>query len=151
MLTLRRFEESDAAACCAVINACIPTMDGLNAAARAFILAKNVPEILGPELAGYFTLVAIGPEGIEAVGALDGAELKRLYVHPQSQGRGAGTVLVRALAAEAGRRGVTRLALEASPSSVTFYSSLGFYAQGEETLAHGMAEFRYVKMTKEFV
>jgi hypothetical protein len=48
-------------------------------------------------------------------------------------------------------RGVTQLYLEASPSSVMFYASLGFRAQGEETLARGIAEVRYIKMMKDLV
>jgi GNAT superfamily N-acetyltransferase len=149
MVSLRQFEAADAAACCQVINAAVESMEGLDATARAFIVAKNVPATVGAELARSFALVAVGPAGVEAVGALDGDRLERVYVHPRCQGQGTGTLLVRALEAEARRRGVRRLALQASPASVTFYRALGFDALGEETSRSGEAVFVHVRMSKD--
>jgi GNAT superfamily N-acetyltransferase len=124
-------------------------MDGLNPAARALILSKNVPETLGAELASGFALVACGPGGIEAVGMLVGAELRRVYVDPSCQGHGTGKLLVEELAAEASRRGHRRVVLQASPSSVTFYAALGFRELAEETTRNGDATFTHVRMERE--
>jgi GNAT superfamily N-acetyltransferase len=121
-------------------------MDGLNPAARNLIVSKNVPERLGAELAGGFTLVACGPSGIEAVGMLDGVELKRIYVDSSRQGHGLGKLLVEELVAEARRRGHRRVVLQASPSSVPFYAALGFRELGEETMRNGEATFNHVRM-----
>jgi GNAT superfamily N-acetyltransferase len=147
--SVRAFERRDATACCAIINAAVRTMDGLNAAARTLILSKNVPEALGAELARGFSLVAYGPSGIEAVGMLDGAELKRIYVHPSCQGHGTGKLLVEELATEASRRGHHRVVLQASPSSVPFYAGLGFRKLAEEKTRNGEAIFTHIKMERE--
>jgi GNAT superfamily N-acetyltransferase len=151
MVTVRRFEENDARACCAVINASIQSMDGLNDAARAFVLAKNVPEVLGPELGRFFTLVAVTANGVEGVGALDGGELKRIYVHPEAQGRGVGKVILRTLETEARCTGLRYLKVSASPSSVSFYAAFGFRGSDEDILVIGNAEFRHVTMIKELL
>ena len=145
----RPFQPSDAAPCCRVIAAAIQTMDGLNAEARAFLAAKNLPETLRDELAHAFVLVASGHDGApRALGVLEGGEIKRVYVHPDSQRQGIGTAIVRALEAEARRRALTSLSLQASPSSVPFYRSLG-YLEGERvTTGRGEAEFTHVRMSK---
>jgi N-acetylglutamate synthase-like GNAT family acetyltransferase len=146
---VRRLEPGDVPEVCAIMNAAIATMAGLNAAARSFIVAKNTPEAVAEELARVFALVAVGAHGLEAVGVLDGAEIKRLYVHPDCQRRGTGASLARALEAEARRQGLQRLQLQASPSSVGFYSRLGFTEVGRETTQNGDAEFVHVQMVKQ--
>jgi GNAT superfamily N-acetyltransferase len=149
MLTIRRFEEADARACCDVINACIPSLGGLNDAARALVMAKNVPDVLQTELGRFFTLVAVTANGVAAVGALDGQEIKRLYVHPRAQRRGLGKILLRELEAEARRTGSRHLEISASPSSISFYAAAGFRASDPVINMVGAAEFRHVTMTKD--
>jgi GNAT superfamily N-acetyltransferase len=95
-----------------------------------------------------FTLVATGSDGLQAVGVLDGAEVKRMYVHPLPQRRGIGAAIVRALEAEARRRGLPRLELHASPS-VPFYLFLGFRQLATETRRNGDTEFVHVRMSKD--
>jgi GNAT superfamily N-acetyltransferase len=148
MVTVRRFVPDDAAACCEVVNEAVQTMDGLNEPARSSIVAKNIAPAMRDELGGCFALVAVGAAGVEAVGALAGAEIKRLYVRPGAQRRGTGARLVRELEAEARRRGLDRVELQASPSSVPFYVALDYRPLGEETTRNGDAEFRHVRMTK---
>jgi GNAT superfamily N-acetyltransferase len=148
-VALRRFEPSDAQRCSEVINAAIQNMGELDAHTRAFIVARNVPEAIAAELGRSFTLVAVGPARVEAVGALAGEQLERVYVHPSCQRQGIGALLVRALEAEARRGGVRRLTLQASPSSVPFYQALGFVALGQETSRNGEAVFVHVRMSKD--
>jgi GNAT superfamily N-acetyltransferase len=149
MLSLRPFEPGDAAVCCEIINEGIQTMDGLNAPARALVVSKNSPETVGTDLARGFTLVAVGPAGIEGLGVLDGIEIRRVYVRPDLQGRGTGAALVRALEAEARKRGLARIELQASLSSVPFYRALGYRQGAQETSRNGDAEFIHVRMDKE--
>jgi GNAT superfamily N-acetyltransferase len=149
MTTLRHFAPADAAACCRLINEAIETMDGLNAPARALIISKNGPEAVGADLGRCFSLVAIGAAGLEGLGVLDGSEVRRVYVDPRLQRRGIGTMIVRALEAEARKRGLPRLELQASPSSVPFYLSLGFRTLQTETTRNGDAQFIHVRMHKD--
>jgi hypothetical protein len=60
-------------------------MTGLNDAARAFIVARNVPSWLVPELRRFKTLVAMSADRLVGIGALDGPEVKRVHVHPAAR------------------------------------------------------------------
>jgi len=151
MVSVRRFEPVDAAPCCELINTAIQRMDGLNEPAKALIVSKNGPEAVGADLARCFTLVATDSDGIAAVAALDGSEVKRVYVHPRRQRQGIGTMMVRSLESEARRRGLTRVELQTSPSSVAFYVLLGFRELTKETTRNGDAEFIHVRMSKDIV
>ena len=151
MVTLRCFQEGDAQACCNLINANVPAMAGLNEAARAFIVAKNVPSILAAELAGFKTLVAISAHGIVGVGALDGPEVKRVHVHPAAHRRGIGKLIMHELEALARREGMAHLQLSASLSSVSFYSAIGFHFVESVTLVIGDATFQNVAMAKNLL
>jgi GNAT superfamily N-acetyltransferase len=149
MVSLRPFDPGDAAVCCEIINEGIQTMDGLNAPAKALVVSKNDPEAVGADLARGFTLVAVGPKGLEGLGVLDGIEIRRVYVRPKLQGRGTGTRLVHALEDEARKRGLARIELQASLSSVGFYRALGYREGAEETSRNGDAEFIHVRMSKD--
>lgn len=148
-LSLRPYEPTDAQGCCDVINSAIASMDGLNDAARLHVRETNTPHGLGPDLARWITLVVLSDDQIVGLGALDQDELKRVYVDPDSQRSGAATLLMRALEQIAWERGLRTIRLDASPSSVSFYASLGFVAIGEDRLEVGRAVFRFVQMTKD--
>jgi GNAT superfamily N-acetyltransferase len=145
---LRPFQAADAGACCSLINGALRTMDGLNAAARAFLAAKNVPKTLQEDLAHSFALVAVAGANPVGIGVLDGEEVKRVYVHPNAQRKGIGASIVRALELEARKRNVAILIVHASPSSVGFYQSLGYQPIEGLTTRRGQAEFRHVRMSK---
>jgi GNAT superfamily N-acetyltransferase len=145
---LRPYDEADAAACCEVINSALPAMDGLNAAALALVRAKNVPTMLGAELAGAYTLVVEEQGRVCGVGCLSDAEIKRLYVIPAAHHRGIGRRLVAALEHEALRRDLAELRVDASPSSVGFYERLGFVSVRMDGFTRAEATFRFVLMTK---
>jgi putative acetyltransferase len=148
VISLRRFETGDAAVCCAIINASIRTMEGLNDAARALVVAKNTAAALAAELGQSFALVALGDSGVVGLGVLDGAEIKRLYVDPACQRRGTGRRLLAALEDEARQRGRDRLELQASLPSVPFYLAHGFQELGREATHNGPATFVHVRMSK---
>jgi GNAT superfamily N-acetyltransferase len=147
--TLRRFETTDAPACREIINAAIGVMDGLNAAARTLVISKNGVDAVSADLARCFTLVAVDGDAIVALAALDGSEVRRVYVRREHQRRGLGRLLVQALEAEARRQGLAALELQASPSSVAFYRSLGYRELGRETSTNGAAQFVHVRMSRE--
>lgn len=146
MPDVRPYRSADAAACCVVINAAIQHMDGLNDTARQFIVAKNVPTVLDAELRPLFTLVVESGGQLLGVGALDGDEIRRVYVHTDGQHQGVGDALMGALEAEARRRGIADIRLESSPSAVPFYKRRGYAPEPEERAAVGSAEFTYVPM-----
>lgn len=146
---VRPYRVDDAAACCRVINAAIAGMDGLNDAARAHIVGRNTPEQLGGDLATWTSFVAeTATRGLVGVGALDGSEIRRIYVEPRAQARGIGQALLAALEHEAARSGVGAVSLDASPASVAFYASRGYAVCADGGFSIGAAEFSYVTMAK---
>lgn len=148
-LAIRPFRGSDAEVCCQVINTAIVEMDGLNEAARDHIVARNTPEQLGADLASWISFVVEAAGfGVVGAGALDGSEIKRVYVDPRAQGLGVGRVLLQILEDEATRCGLTEVQLDASPSSVTFYAAAGYKTHADGGFAIGAATFRFVTMTK---
>lgn len=82
---------------------------------------------------GAFLIVYMhgAPVGCGAVRCLDAdtAEIKRMYIEPDSRGRNLGQSLLAALEAEAKRLGVTRLVLETGPrqpEAIAVYRHAGF-------------------------
>ena len=76
----------------------------------------------------------------------DGWTIGRVAVRRDCRGKGLGAAVVRALEAEAVKRGARRLALHAQVRVRGFYESLGYHAEGSEFLD----EFcPHIRMTKE--
>jgi GNAT superfamily N-acetyltransferase len=150
VLLVRRYQQEDAPACCHVINEAVLGMDGLNPPARHRVHVSNTPARLDRDLRSWHTLVCEhGTLGLIAVGAFDANEIKRVYVRPDAQGRGAGRTLMAALEHRAHHDGCRTLRLEASPSAVSFYESLGYSAEDEACLVVDDAVFRFVRMSKQ--
>ena len=143
---LRAFAAKDAPQCCKVINTSAAGMEGLNAEALRFILSKNIPEIVSQELSAIYTLVYEEQGVILGLGGLDGNEIKRVYVSPSVQGRGIGSVIVRALEREARSRNIAVLKIQSSPNAVPFYRKLGYRAENEARAKIGNAEFHFTNM-----
>lgn len=148
-MRIRGFQLEDAESCCRVINAAVVHMSGLNDAARGLIASKNVPGRLGPELAAMRTLVLIDDAGdVKGVGALDHAEITRLYVSPDAEGRGIASAILVALEEEARQIGITAVFVQASRSSVTFYEVRGYHFVRDEQTVNDDAVFDHVRLEK---
>jgi GNAT superfamily N-acetyltransferase len=148
MGTLRAFELTDAARCCEIIHACLPTMSGLNPAARQFVAAKTIPLALAHEVQQMFTLVCEHQGVVVGMRGLDRNEIKRMYVHLDAHGHGKGTAILHALEAEAKRRCLPSLRAQAAPTAVAFYAKWGYVSMNSECWQLGQAQFRVVNMTK---
>jgi putative acetyltransferase len=145
---VRPYREADAERCCAIISACLPQLDGLNDAARAFVEAKLVPQRLHPELATMETVVYEERGEVIGLAALDGMQAKRLYVHPAAQGRGIARALFQHVEDLARSRGLAVLSGDASPAAAPFYEKLGFIAEGRSQTLRGDAHFTTVRVFK---
>jgi GNAT superfamily N-acetyltransferase len=148
LVHVRAFTLVDSEACCRIINACVQQMSGLNDPARMLIASKNVPSTLGSELSHLYAVVADAGNEIQGLGALDQAEIKRLYVSPSLQKHGIGTAILAALEEQARQTGVHQLELQASPSSESFYTLHGYRSIREERTTNGDAEFTHIRMEK---
>ena len=146
---VRPYTPADAPACSRVVLAAVDAMGGLNAAALRHLNEKNTPERLAAELALYHTLVYQEEGRVTGVGALDGPEIKRLYVEPGRHRRGAGRALVRQLEREARALGFDALVVDAPPLSEGFWGRMGYQRLRADTARWGQAEFPFVHMRKE--
>lgn len=91
----------------------------------------------------YFRLTCCAPFGIEEDGRLramgtlihfgTSAWVAQLITHPDAQGRGLGTAMLKFLVAEAARRGITTVSLVATESGYPLYLKNGFRVEGEYT------------------
>lgn len=89
----------------------------------------------------YFRLPCCTPFGIDSEGTLramgtliqfgGSAWVAQLITHPDDQGRGLGTALLKFLTAEAGSRGITTLSLVATEQGYPLYLKNGFRVEGE--------------------
>ena len=122
----RRFQLDDSQRCCDIINGCIVELPGLNEQAREFLVSKNTREKLFSELNGYYTLVFETSAGIQGLGALDGCEIKRVYIDKNSQHHGIGHSIIAELEQQAIYQGCDSIFLEASLSSVGFWRKHGY-------------------------
>lgn len=122
-------------------------MDGLNEEALQFILSRNTPERI-QEFASCYVLVSTLATAIVGIAALEGNEIKRMYVDPAFQRQGIGTQLIKELEIEAHKQNLSLLTIEAQPNAVPFYKSLGYKIINEEYLNRDQAIFHIVNMEK---
>jgi GNAT superfamily N-acetyltransferase len=148
---VRAYREADAARCCAIIRACLPQLDGLNDAARALLEARLVPDRLDAELAAMDAVVCEAQGEVVGLAALDGMEAKRVYVHPDAQGRGIARVLFQHVEDLARSRGLCVLCGDSSPAAAPFYEKMGFVAEGKSQTFRGDAHFTTVRVFKRLV
>ncbi|RST02797.1 GNAT family N-acetyltransferase [Streptomyces sp. WAC07149] len=73
-----------------------------------------------------------GPEALSKTGSPEVGSLGRLAVRKSARGLGVGVALVRAIEAEAGRRGLAVVSLGAQTQALGFYERLGYEAYGAE-------------------
>jgi GNAT superfamily N-acetyltransferase len=144
----RRYRSTDATACSAVVDACLPEMEGMNDAARAFLRARNDPERLHEQLVAWHTVVVERTGRVVAFGSLDGREVKRVYVHPDVRRGGLGSLVTDTLECEARYRGVGAVQADAPPSSIAFWQARGYVAEQEFATHNDERELRFVRMRK---
>lgn len=150
MVQLRTYTVTDAAGCCAVIRACLPSLDGLDDAALSAVAAALTPDELHAELGPAVALVVTDSTGrVLALGAIAGADLKWLYVLPNRQRQGLGTALLEALEIRARDAGLERLHLEASPGAASFFRKMGYLGKDVVVRRAGEAAYRVVPMAKD--
>lgn len=78
------------------------------------------------------TIVAMHDDVVVGTGALQGSEIKSVFVSPDLQRRGVGSLLLRELEQAASKRGLQELVVSSSLSAVKFYSALGYVEQSRK-------------------
>ena len=101
------------------------------------------------DFAHMFCIVAVCEGKVIGMGALDGNNVKRMYVLPKYRGLGVGRSIHERLEAEAERTGVTRVYLMSYANAVKFYEALGYTKTGEKNWYLDGAEVQQTIMTKD--
>jgi GNAT superfamily N-acetyltransferase len=147
---IRRFDDRDAARLIDMMS-------------RAFSVPVFEPAIVQEEVKGSYTsegywkkisseypLFVDEAEGkIIASGALDGNEIKKLYVDPDMKGRGIGSGMLAFLEGEARKNGIDEVRLTAFPFAVPFYEKHGYAAFGDIDTQMDSGTMRTVLMKKK--
>lgn len=151
-MTFREFRPADAAA---VHGLVLRTVEVSFAAVYApsaiehFRHHHEEQEILADAAGGCAVVVECGGRMV-ATGTLTGAgEIKRVYVHPDIQGRGLGRRIMAELERRGRQRGLARVFLHASLVARPFYEALGYrlLAAKTATMPDG-APLDYFEMDK---
>lgn len=102
---------------------------------RVFVDEQGVPaemELDEFDALSYHALAWMGDEPVGTGRLLPDGHIGRMAVLAAWRGRGVGAALLEALMAEAGRRGMSRLALSAQSHALGFYTRFGFVPEGDE-------------------
>ena len=102
---------------------------------RVFVDEQGVPAEMELDEFDGLSCHALAWMGDEPVGTgrlLPDGHIGRMAVLAAWRGRGVGAALLEALMAEAGRRGMSRLALSAQSHALGFYTRFGFVPEGDE-------------------
>ena len=150
-MTIRDFQPGDLAAVKRLVDHTIDVSYADTYAPEAIQHFKHHhrgENILADAAQGH--VVVIEREGeIVATATLVGAEIRRLFVHPELQRQGLGARLMRELESRARAAGVTDLVLAATVGSRTFYERLHYAVEEEKAIPlEGGAELRFYVMTK---
>lgn len=111
---------------------------------RVFVEEQGVPveeEQDAYDAEAVHVLVTV--DGVPAGTArMVGAKIGRVAVLPEYRGRGLGGALMACLTAEARRRGLEELVLDAQVQVIPFYERLGYRAEGPEFMDAGIRHRR---------
>lgn len=127
-VALRPAQPADAGA---ISNLCIRALRETNAKdysprVIARIVDNFSPQIIGTRIENDLVVVAHVGARLIGTGGLNGDVVKSLFVDPDAQGRGVGTVLMREIERLARASGMAHLRLQSSITAQGFYEKHGF-------------------------
>jgi putative acetyltransferase len=140
-LSMRPMLPADAPLVAAIFRASVTELTGddySEAQQEAWISAAADEPAFAKKLANQLTLLATlagSPIGFISLSGTD--KLDMLYVHPAAAGQGAGAMLADAVEKLAAARGVAKLKVDASDSTLEFFKKRGYVAQQRSTVSRG--------------
>jgi putative acetyltransferase len=152
MVTLRAYTPDDASALLALFRDTIRRVnvrDYTPDQIRAWASDDIDPATWASRFAGRF--VAVAEESGRPVGFAElesGGHIDRVYVSADHQRRGVGLALLEGVVAEARRRGIGRLFVEASITARPFFEAQGFAVLAPQVVTCRGAEFVNYRMER---
>lgn len=145
---IRNFLANDEPACREIIRACFEQSVTLEEKASTHI--KNRFTEPGYLQSKKYPISVFERDGsVLGMGALDGNEIKKCYVHPREQGKGIGKELLKDLEALALKKGKSGLFLHAYANSKGFYQKEGWKIIGLHILELDGIQTPVIEMRKK--
>jgi GNAT superfamily N-acetyltransferase len=131
---IRRATTDDAAAISGVVIRSLRETNAADYTAEVIdaVAANFSPEKVRALFPTRAVFVALLGGRIVGTAGLDGTTVRTVFVDPEAQSRGIGTLLMEAVQALAVMNGVSRLVVPSSVTAETFYQKLGFSAVRDE-------------------
>jgi GNAT superfamily N-acetyltransferase len=145
---VRPLRPADAAACSALVRACIERDSALPAALRAELAQGERPETMLERARLYYVAVCAMEGRPAGVGAIDWNEIRMLCVAPDLQRRGIGSLMLQHLEAMVPPALFREIFVYASPSASGFYARNGYEARGRHAFRIDRYEIETVFMVK---
>ncbi len=157
MVQFRQFESENIDQCktligtCSeeVVRSCTDGYDELASARQAELCDLIRTRLCRTSFDSAFCIVALWQDQIIGMGVLDGKTIKSMYINPEVRSKGIGRAIYKKLEAEAWRKKLHTLDLEASINSVGFFEGMGFTPIGEKTLNLDGSIFKNISMQKK--
>lgn len=145
---VRALRPADAAACSALVRACIERDPALPAALRAAAAQGERPETMLERARLYYVAVCELDGALAGSGAIDWNEIRMLCVDPDLRRRGIGSLVLRHLEAMVPPALFREIFVYASPSASGFYARSGYEARGRHAFRIDRYEIETVFMVK---
>ena len=118
---IRRFRKEDAEACSKIICDDIKRNKQIQENSKNSIYRESTPDQLIKRMKSFNYLVYQKNRKILGIGGLHGKEVRTMYIHPDFQGRGIGSQILKAIEIMAKKKGLKSLFLYTHTRPSRFY------------------------------
>ena len=147
---IRQFQPEDAELSSALVCACLKLDPQMAPAVKEELIRGESPAIMRERANSFYMAVSIVQGGIAGVAGLDMNEIRLLFVDPERQRQGIGTLLLRHLEALVPPALFSDIFVYSAPAAVGFYYSHGYRSGGEYAFTVGGLSVATVFMTKSW-
>jgi GNAT superfamily N-acetyltransferase len=144
---IRPFQPEDAAACCALIHACLASDSSISPVLRARLLRSETPQSMEERAKLFYVAVYESGSGILGVAGLDLNEIRLLCVSPERRRNGIGRLLLQHIQSMVPNILFPDVFVYASVEGREFYRACGFLEQGPVNFDFGGDELPTYFMT----
>ena len=144
---IRQFQPEDAAACCALIHACLAADSSISPVLRERLLSSETPQSMVERAKLFYVAVYQSGGGISGVAGLDLNEIRLLCVSPERRRNGIGRLLLQHLQSMVPSLLFPDVFVYSSVQGREFYRACGFLEQGPVNFNFGCDELPTFFMT----
>jgi putative acetyltransferase len=146
--TIRQFRVADAEACSSIVRACLLTDPQMQQPAGTALVRAGSPGILCEWASRFYVAVCELENCMVGLGGVDMNEIRLLFVHPDHQGKGIGSGLLKQLEDLVPPALFRDVFVYAAPAAAGFYRMHGYRSGGEHMEHLGSVTVPTIFMTK---